>query len=78
MQSAEYWFFYESTYWDYAYEHIQTKSLCLEEFSSLKEEEYALLNEEHRQLQDENWTHVEKLRSSDEREKVIENSNHVR
>ena len=44
----------------------------------MEEEEYAQLNQEHRQLQDENWTHVEKLRSTNERAKVIENLNHVR
>ena len=38
----------------------------------------AQLNQEYRQLQDENWTHVEQLRSTDERAKVLENSNHVR
>ena len=36
-------------------------------------EEYAQLNQEHRQLQYENWTHVEQLRSTSEREKVLEN-----
>ena len=50
----------------------------MEKFSSLEEEEYAQLNQEHRQLQDENWTQVEQLRSTNEREKVFENSNHVR
>ena len=51
----------------------------MEEFSSLEEEKYAQLNQKHRQLQEyENWTHVEQLRSTDEREKVLENSNHVR
>ena len=44
----------------------------------MEEEEFARLNQEYRQLQDENWTHVEQLRSTDEREKVLENSNHVR
>ena len=39
----------------------------MEEFSSLEEEENAQLNQKHRQLQDENWTHVEQLRSTDER-----------
>ena len=43
----------------------------------MEEDEYAQLNQEHRQLQDENWTHVEKLRSTNEREKVLENWNHV-
>ena len=50
----------------------------MEEFSSLEEEKYAQLNKKRRQLQDENLTHVEKLRSTDERAKVLENSNHVR
>ena len=44
----------------------------------MEEEEYAQLNREHRQLQDEDSTHVKQLRSTDEREKVLENSNHVR
>ena len=44
----------------------------------MEEEEYAQVNQEHRQLLDENWTHVNKLRSTDEREKEIDNSNHVR
>ena len=35
------------------------------------------MNQEHRQLQDENWTHVEQLKSTDKREKVLEDSNHV-
>ena len=38
---------------------------------------YAQLNQEHRQLQDENLTHVEQLISTDEKVKVLENSNHV-
>ena len=49
----------------------------MEEFSSLEEEEYAQLNQKHRHLQDENWTHVEQLISTNEREKVLENLNHV-
>ena len=44
----------------------------------MEEENYVQLNEKHRQLQDENWTHVEQLRSTDEREKVLDNLNHVR
>ena len=52
--NAESWFFYALTTWDYPCEHIQNKWLCLEEFSSVEEEEYAQLNEEHKQLQDEN------------------------
>ena len=50
----------------------------MEECSSSKEEEFTQLNQEHRQLQDENWTHVEQLRSTDERAKFLDNSNHVR
>ena len=44
----------------------------------MEEEKYAQLNQKHRQLQDENWTHVEQLKSTDERVKVLENSNRVR
>ena len=44
----------------------------------MEKEENAQLNEKYRQLQDENRTHVEKLKSTDEREKVLENLNHVR
>ena len=65
--NEEYWFFRESTSWDYACEPLQTKWLCLEEFSSLEEEEYVQLNQAHIQLQDENLTHVEQLRSTNER-----------
>ena len=43
----------------------------------MEEEECAQMNQEHRQLQDENWTHVEQLKSTDKREKVLEDSNHV-
>ena len=57
---------------------IQTKLLCLDKYSSLEEEEYAQLNQKYRQLLNENWTHVEQLKSTDEREKVLENLNHVR
>ena len=57
---------------------IQIKSLCMEEFYSLEEEENVQLNQNYRQLQDEIWTHVEQLWSTNEREKVLENSNHVR
>ena len=35
------------------------------------------MNQEHRQLQDKNWTHVEQLKSIDKREKVLEDSNHA-
>ena len=59
----------------------------MEEFSSLEEEEYAQLDQENRQLQDglclEEFSSLEEhesaqLRYTDEREKVIENLNHVR
>ena len=36
------------------------------------------MNQEHRHLQDENWTHVEQLISTDKREKVLEDSSDVR
>ena len=35
------------------------------------------MNQKHRELQDENWTHVKQLKSNDKREKVLEDSNHV-
>ena len=38
----------------------------MEEYSSLEEDKYAQLNKKYRQLLDENWTHVEKLKSTDE------------
>ena len=44
----------------------------------MEEEEYAQLNKKYRQLLDENWTHVEQLKSTDKREKVFENLNHLR
>ena len=44
----------------------------------MEEEDYAQLNQKHIQLLDENMTHVEQLKSTNEREKVPENSNHVR
>ena len=44
----------------------------------LEEEEYAQLNQKYRQLLDENWTHVEQLKSTDQREKLLENSIHLR
>ena len=61
--------------------------IMLEEFSSLEEEEYAQLDQEHRQLQNglclEEFSSLEEhesaqLRYNDERAKVLENSNHVR
>ena len=50
----------------------------MDKFSSFEEEEYSQLNPKYRQLLDENWTHVEQLKSTDKRENVLENSNHVR
>ena len=44
----------------------------------MEEEEYAQLNQKYRQLLDENWTHVKQLKSTDKREKVLENYNHLR
>ena len=44
----------------------------------MEEEEYAQLNQKYRQLLDENLTHVEQLKSTDRRERVLDNSNHVR
>ena len=44
----------------------------------MEEEECAQMYQKYRQLQDENWTQVEQLKSTDEREKVLENYNHVR
>ena len=43
----------------------------------MEEEEYAQLNQKYRQLLDENWTHVEQLKSTDKREKVLENLKHM-
>ena len=43
----------------------------------MEEEECAQMNQEHRQVQDEIWTHVEQPKSTDKREKVLEDSNHV-
>ena len=54
------------------------KFLCLEESSSLEEEQCAQLNQKFKQLHGEKWTHVEQLKSTIEREKFLENSNHVR
>ena len=44
----------------------------------MEEEECTQLNQKYKQLHDENWTHVEQLKSTDKRAKVLENSNHVR
>ena len=65
------WFFYVSASWDCACEPIQSKLFCLEEFSSLEEEENAQLYHKYRQLQDENWTHVEQMKSTDKRKKCL-------
>ena len=35
------------------------------------------MNQGHKQLEDENWTHVEQLKSTDKREKMLEDLNHV-
>ena len=50
----------------------------MEESSSFEEEQCTQLNQKYKQLLDENWTHVEQLKSTDKREKVLEDSNHVR
>ena len=34
-------------------------------------------NKKYRQLLDENWTHVEQLKSTDKRKEVLEDSNHM-
>ena len=44
----------------------------------MEEEEYAQLKQKYRQLLDVNWSHVEQLKSIYEREKFLENLNHVR
>ena len=44
----------------------------------MEEEQCTQLNKKYKQLHGENWTHVEKMKSTDERKKVPENSNHVR
>ena len=44
----------------------------------MEEKQCTQLNQKHKQLHGENWTHVEQLESSEEREKVLGNSNHVR
>ena len=43
----------------------------------MEEEEYAQLNQKYIQLLDKKWTHVEQLKSTDERTNVLENLNHV-
>ena len=49
----------------------------MEEYSSLEEEQCTQLNQKYKQLHGENWTHVEQLKSCEERAKVLEDSNHV-
>ena len=49
----------------------------MDEYSSLEEEQYTQLNQKYKQLHGENWTHVEQLKSFEERAKVLEDSNHV-
>ena len=43
----------------------------------MEEEQCTQLNQKYEQLHGENWTHVEQLKSSEEREKVLEELNHV-
>ena len=43
----------------------------------MEEEQCTQLNQKYKQLHGENWTHVEQLKSSEEREKVLEDLNHV-
>ena len=49
----------------------------MEEYSTLEEEQCTQLNQKYKQLHGENWTHVEQLKSSEERAKVLEDLNHV-
>ena len=44
----------------------------------MEEEQCTQLNQKYKQLHGENLTHVEQLKSTDEREKFLENLNHVR
>ena len=44
----------------------------------MEEEQCTQLNQKYKQLHGENWTHVDQLKSTKERVKVLENSNHVR
>ena len=43
----------------------------------MEEKQCTQLNQKYRQLHGENRTHVEQLKSSEEREKVLEDLNHV-
>ena len=44
----------------------------------MEEEQCTQLNQKYKQLHGENWTHVEQLKSTKERVKVLENSKNVR
>ena len=44
----------------------------------MEEEQCTQLNKKYKQLHNENWTHVEQLKSTEERVEFLENSNHVR
>ena len=43
----------------------------------MEEEQCTQLNQKYKQLHGGNWTHVEQLKSSEEREKVLKDANHV-
>ena len=43
----------------------------------MEEKQCTQLNQKHKQLHGENWTHVEQLKSSEERAKILEDLNHV-
>ena len=78
-KSRNFWFFYVAASRDRACEPMNpNKCLSLEKYSSLEEEQCTKLNQKYKQLHSENWTHVEQLKSTDEREKMLDNSNHVR
>ena len=42
----------------------------------MEEKQCTQLNQKYKQLHGENWTHVEQLKSTDDKEKVLDNSNH--
>ena len=44
----------------------------------MEEEQCTQLNQKYKQPHSENWTNVEQLKSTDNREKVLEDSNHVK
>ena len=52
-KNVVYWFFFTSEPMN------PNKCLCLEESSSLEEEQCTQLNQKYKQLHGENWTHVE-------------------